>query len=236
MPITQVLLTTALSGGVALLGSIPVADFTIEWWQKVENNSNNARPWSVGLYPTQIISLSYEGMISDYFWLNSNWIGFAAQNHIGAGWRHMAYVRNNATVKGYLNGSLYTTAYGADQPITDTSTPLYVGTGDLAAGTYKGYITDLHIIKGVAKYTENFVPQSSPITSQTGSVFLLSAVDDTLKYVDSVGGKSSTLTGTVSWNSDSPYVGSPNGSVYFDGGSYLDYGASVDWAMDVTPP
>lgn len=231
--IQQILATTFVTGG----GGASAADFTIEWWQKVENNSNNARPWSVGLYPTQVLSLSYEGMISDYFWINSGFRGSTAQNHLGQGWRHMAYVRSNGVVRGYLNGTQYTGDYAATQLITDTVTPLYVGTGEIAAGTYKGYITDFHMMKGVAKYLSNFSPPVAPITADVGSVILLSAVDDGTKYVDSVGAKTPSLTGTVNWSSDTPYVGAPNGSLYFDGGSYLNYGASVDWAMDViTPP
>lgn len=312
MPITQVLLTALMSGGGGGGGS--AADFTIEWWQNVENNNNNARPWSVGLYPTQVLSISYEGMTADYFWINSGFRGFTAQNHLGQGWRHMAYVRSNGVVRGYVNGAQYTGDYAATQLITDTTTPLYVGTGELAAGTYKGYITNLHIQKGVAKYLTNFSPSSAPIRSGLGSVMLLSAVNEGSKYTDSVGAKVPSVSGTVAWSASTPFTVTgpftqytnswsstsidfsggnyngnllnvatgwtvtdetgfrgtvtadaflvtpsvirigvdfdpavPNtwtftqpalgGSLYFDGGSYLDYGASVDWAMDVvTPP
>lgn len=311
MQIMPGLLAIMAGGG----GGGSVADFTIEWWQKVENNNNNARPWSVGLYSTQILSLSYEGMNSDYFWINSGVRGNVAQNHVGAGWRHMAYVRSNGVVKGYVNGVQYTGNYPAAQLITDTTTSLYVGTGEIAAGTYKGYITNLHIMKGVAKYQTNFSPPVAPTTAGLGSVMLLSAQDDGSKYTDSVGAKVPILAGTVAWSSDSPFsatgpftqftntwgstpgfysldfsggnyngnllnaatgwivsdgdgfrgtvtadaflaypgviriqvdfdpVGantwtftqpSLGGSLYFEGSSYLDYGGSVDWAMDVT--
>jgi hypothetical protein len=318
MSVMQIMpgLLALMAGGGGGGGS--AADFTIEWWQKVENNSNNARPWSVGLYSTQILSLSYEeGMTSDYFWINSGFRGIAAQNHVGAGWRHMAYVRANGVVKGYVNGVQYTGDYPADQLITDTTTPLYVGTGEIAAGTYKGYITNLHIMKGVAKYLTNFTPPVLPTTAGLGSVMLLPAQDDGSKYTDTVGAKVATLTGTVSWSADTPFTptgpftqfsnswgsnsgnynidfGGDNyngnllnavigwtvsdgngfrgtvtadaflvtpsvirigvdfdpagsntwtftqpalgGSLYFEGSSYLNYGASVDWAMDVTTP
>ena len=312
MQIMPGLLALMAGGGGGGGGS--AADFTIEWWQKVENSGNNARPWSVGLYSTQILSLSYEGMIGDYFWIDSGVRGIAAQNHVGAGWRHMAYVRSNAVVKGYVNGVQYTGNYPADQLITDTVTPLYVGTGEIAAGTYRGYITNLHIIKGVAKYLTNFAPPVLPTTAGLGSVMLLPVLDDGSKYADTVGAKVPTLAGTVAYSSDTPFtatgpfnqftngwVSSPGsyaldfsggnyngnllnaatgwivsdgdgfrgtvtadavlinpgyirigvdfdplgantwtftqpalgGSLYFDGSSYLNYGGSVDWAMDV---
>lgn len=231
MSIIQAIIGTNLtiSGGGGGGGG---ADFTIEWWQKVENSGQNPRPWSVGLYPTQIISISYESHTSDYYWINNSYIGFVSQNHIGQGWEHMAFVRNGGIVRGYLNGTQYFNVANSDL-IINTSTPLYVGTGEIAAGNYRGYITDLHIIKGTAKYISNFSPPSSPITSDIGSVFLLPAVDDSSKFTDSVGGKSASITGSPIWSADTPYIGSSNGSIYFDTSSYLDYGASVDWAMDI---
>lgn len=289
-------------------GGGSAADFTIEWFQYVENNSNNARPWSVGLYPTQIISISYEGMTADYYWINNSVIGNVSQGHLGQGWRHMAFVRRNQAVYGYINGTQYFTAANSDL-ITNSTTPLYVGTGEIAAGTYKGWLTNLHIMKGVAKYTGNFAAPTTPIVATTGSVFLMNANTDQTKFVDSVGGKNASVVGTPVWNSSSPFTAlgpytqfsniwgnngvvdfsggnynanllnvkagwavsdgttsgtvtsdavelSPGyiriiisfatnsaatwtftqpglGSVYFNGGSYLNYGASVDWAMDV---
>lgn len=220
-------LTISAGGGG---GSGPVADFTIEWWQKVENNSQNARPWSVGLYSTQIIAISYESLNSDYYWINNSPIGNVSRNHVGQGWEHMAFVRYNNVVYGYVNGTQYFSV-AFDSPITNSSTPLYVGTGEIAAGMYQGYLTDLHIIKGTAKYTGNFSVPTVPVSAQPGSVLLLPAVDDGTKYVDTVGAKSASVTGMPTWSTDSPYIGS-NGSLYFNSSSYLNYGASTDWAMD----
>lgn len=307
MPITQILLTaTTAQGGGGGGGS--AGDFTFEWFQKVEDNpGQNPRPWSIGLYPTQIISVSYEGHINDYYWINSNVVGFTAQDHRGQGWRHMAYVRRSGTVYGYINGTEYFSAANTDL-ITNTTTPLYVGTGEIAAGTYKGYITNLHIMRGVAKYTGNFTPPTTPIVATTGSIFLMNASDNGNPFYDSVGGKvTQGVTGSPAHSSDSPFAalgpytamypvsnpttvyilkasypdienvqagwsataddfsgtvtnrtstdplyhtvtmnitsGEPSGasvtftqpaqgSIYFDGTSYVNYGASADWAMD----
>jgi hypothetical protein len=318
MSIIQILvgaIVSSESGGGG--GGSAAADFTIEWWQKVENSSSNARPWSVGLYTTQILSISYESLTSDYYWINSSILGSVAQNHVGAGWRHMAFVRSGGIVRGYVNGVQYTGNYTATQLITNTTTPLYVGTGEVGSGTYKGYITNLHIIKGVAKYVTTFTPPTAPTIPSLGSVMLLRAQNDGSKYTDTVGAKTSNLTGTVAWSADTPFtatgpftqansswvntpgsyaldfsganyngnllnvvqgwtvsdgsglsgtvtadafLASPSvirisvdfdpvdantwtftqpefgGSIYFDGNSYLNYGASTDWAMDVTVP
>lgn len=183
----------------------PKANFTIEWWQKVENNNTNARPWSIGLYPTQVIALSYESMSADYYWINNGIVGNVSRNHLTGQWEHMAFVRNNGVVKGYINGVEYFSATNSSE-ITDTTTPLYVGTGEISAGTYRGYIKDLHIIKGYAKYTGNFSIPYLPITAQTGSVFLLPALSDGTKYNDTAGSKSSSVTGTVTYSEDDPWT------------------------------
>jgi hypothetical protein len=302
MPILQILMTAGSASG-------PPADFTVEWWQKVENNSNNPRPWSVGLYPTQQLAISYENGLNDYFWVNSNSVNNTAQSHIGAGWRHIAYVRSSGVIRGYINGTQYTPDIVSTERITGTNVPLYVGTGESGAGTYKGYITNLHIMKGVAKYTSQFTAPTAPLQLATGSVFLLPALNQNSEFYNSAETAVGSETGSVTWSSDTPftaagpYVNASNGagpdnidftgvyynsdllnvkagwtvsdgagqtgivtsnaydlgnyiridvnftpaagiytwtftqpsvggSLYFDGSSYLDYGASAYWAID----
>ena len=314
MPISQIILArgSGNGGGGGGGGGGPAADFTVEWWQKVENNFNNARPWSVGLFPTQQLAISYESNLSDYFWVNNSFVNNTTQSHIGAGWRHIAYVRSSGVIRGYINGNQYTPNITNTDLITGTNVPLYVGTGELAAGTYKGYITDLHIIKGVAKYTDTFTAPTSYLSgSELGSVFLLPAYGDGTG-VDIIGNKNPGSTGTYTTSSDVPFAAQspvvtnvpnpfniPNSelyidraltpaidnvqpgwtfvsanysgtvtssvigmgetyrnitlsitsgvmdnstgtfsppsliSYYFDGSSYLNYGSSPDWAMDV---
>ena len=212
MPTTQILMGLGAvsangGGGGGGGGGGPVADFTIEWWQKVENApGQNSRPWSVGLYSTQILSLSYERLSSDYFWINNSFVMTTAQNHIGAGWRHMAYVRSGGVLRGYINGTQYTANVNTTSLITDTTTPLYVGTGELGAGMYQGYITDLHIIKGTAKYLNNFTAPTSYLnSSELGSVFLLPAKGDGTG-VDIVGSKNPVATGTYTTSADVPFA------------------------------
>lgn len=182
------------------------ANFTIEWWQKVENSNNNPRPWSVGLYSTQIIAVSYEGMAGDFYWINNSVIGNVTRNHVTGQWEHMAFVRNNGVVKGYINGQEYFSSNNGNSLITNNSTPLYVGTGEIAAGTYRGYLKDLHIIKGYAKYTNNFTPPQVPIVPYAGSRLLLNVASDENKFTDNIFSKSSTMTGNVIYSTDTPYT------------------------------
>lgn len=293
----------------------PPADFTIEWWQKVDNGGVNPRPWAVGLYPTQQLAISYENKTADYFWINSSPVAVTSQDHRGQGWRHIAYVRRSGVVKGYINGTQYTPNNIENTAlITGTTVPLYVGTGETGAGNFNGYITNLHIMKGVAKYNGNFTPSTMPLQLATGSVFLLPALNQNSKFYNIAETAIATETGSVTWSSDTPFTTTagpytqftnqsgrsgggiysvtfsggnynadllnvkagwtitngvisgtvigdavesspglidipvdfdpsgtnnwtftqplPGGSLYFNGSGYLNYGASVNWAMD----
>jgi hypothetical protein len=187
----------------------PPADFTIEWWQKVDNGGGSSpRPWAVGLYPTQQLAVSYESKIADYFWINNSFINATNQDHRGQGWRHIAYVRNAGVVTGYINGTQYTGNINNSQLITGTDIPLYVGTGEAGAGNFNGYITNLHIMKGYAKYIGNFTPPTEPTVPTVSSVFLIPAQDNVTPYADISNTPHGLLAGVGSptWNSDTPFT------------------------------
>lgn len=184
------------------------ADFTIEWFQKSTSYGGNPRPWAVGLYPFQTLAISYEGNSADYFWINNSYVMTTTQNHVNQGWQHIAYVRKDGVIKGYLNGTQYTSSVNNNTQITTTNQSLFVGTGELAAGMFIGHITNLHIIKGTAKYTGNFTPPTEPINSVGNTKFLLKATDDSTKYVDATG-KTAAPVGNPTppaWSSDTPFT------------------------------
>lgn len=188
-------------------------DFTIEWWQKAEAIGVNTRPFAIGLLGAesgQVISLSYEGNGRDYFWINN---GYPAQladrplkNHYGIGWEHMAIVRKDNVIKLYSNGTSYLTWSGGSQAITATNADLVVGTGEVPNGNSQGWIKDLHVIKGYAKYNANFSVPVLPVEPQTGSVFLLSAMSSGTAFDDTVSSKVGTLTNTPTYSEDNPFT------------------------------
>mgnify|MGYP005990035067 CR=1 FL=1 len=75
-------------------------------------------------------------------------------------WYHVAVVRSGTTVTFYLDGtSIGTATYSYDVP----SHTGYIGgnTGRSSALSFKGYIDDLRITNGVARYTSNFTPPTA---------------------------------------------------------------------------
>jgi len=83
----------------------------------------------------------------------------------GSNWFHLAVVRNNGSLQVYVNG----TALGSAQSATGSASrdsnnyPLYIAQGtNLGSNQYfSGYIDDLRITKGYARYTANFTPPTA---------------------------------------------------------------------------
>jgi hypothetical protein len=83
-------------------------------------------------------------------------------------WTHVAATRYNGIIRVFINGVLRATGS------TDTSTYDFgqggtcVGASpwDGANGWYSGYIDDLRITKGIARYTSNFTPPTSAFLLQ----------------------------------------------------------------------
>jgi len=92
-------------------------------------------------------------------------------------WYHVAVVRSGTTVTFYLDGaSLGTATYSYNVP----SHTGYIGgnTGRSSTLSFKGYIDDLRITNGVARYTSNFTAptaafsdQGTTVSATSGNVF-----------------------------------------------------------------
>lgn len=84
-------------------------------------------------------------------------------------WYHLAMVRNGTTLNGYVNGVLDSTATNAG---TVSTNPLWIGSDQLQANFYSGYISNLRIVIGTAIYTSAFTPPTSPLTAVSGTNLL----------------------------------------------------------------
>ncbi len=79
-------------------------------------------------------------------------------------WAHIAIVRNGTTTSIYVNGvSVAATSINLGaQTLPNVSAVLAIGYDPLNAGRdFNGYLDDLRITKGVARYTANFTPPAS---------------------------------------------------------------------------
>ena len=176
----------------------------------------------VWAYPTDvsttrnILSRSYDGGTGNYsgFILStanflettsqSSWDITISKTLIANTWQHLAVVRSGNTWTYYVNGVSSGTA--------TVSGSVPTGPGDVqigrrsGQGEFQGYMSDVRMYKGLAKYTQNFIPAST----------------DPDILPDTPSGVSYT----------SNLIPTTDGSVFFDGsGDYLSLNASADFGF-----
>ena len=78
-------------------------------------------------------------------------------------WAHIALVRSGTTITLYINGTADGTATGASASLNGVGSSMFIGTAGDAPTNYvmNGYIDDLRITKGYARYTANFTPPTA---------------------------------------------------------------------------
>ena len=85
-------------------------------------------------------------------------------------WYHFALVRSGSTVKLYINGTAdSTTRTDSGTYLMGQSSTLSIG-ADGAGNDFRGYINDLRITNGLARYTSNFTPPTSAHLTSSGDI------------------------------------------------------------------
>jgi len=139
-------------------------NFTVEFWAYFNSTSGN---------PYLIMCSNASATAGFQFYLNgvnSRWELYvvgpaqtiqAPSAPSTAQWYHVAIVRNGSTVTIYINGSSAVSATNSSWT-DETTSPLYIGSYLGSGGYYlNGYIDDLRITKGYARYTTNFTPPTA---------------------------------------------------------------------------
>ena len=140
----------------------PSIPFTIEAWvyplsltsqsifvSKDTYGSNYS--WGISLFNDKIGVYTHD--------INGDWQFEAAAAVLTNTWQHVALSMDGTTQRLFLNGQLIGTK---NAPITNKSSKITIGCAgwNNPNSFYNGYIDDLRITKGIARYTSNFVPRS----------------------------------------------------------------------------
>lgn len=189
--------------------------------------------WTLELwvYPTATANnYVYSQVTSNFLQINISATNFVLIDRSGVGnlitstnalllntWTHIALVSDGTNMKLYINGTQSgSTAAVGTQAASAATTRIgaYQSNGTLP---YKGYISNLRLVKGTAVYTSNFVPPAAPVTPITNTALLLS---DTAAVYDSSTGNVLETVGDAKLSTAVVKYG--NTSIYFDGtGDYL---------------
>jgi len=79
-------------------------------------------------------------------------------------WNHIAVVRNGSSFNVYVNGAAGTAVTFAGTIQSSTSS-LISGVYASTLGSVNGYIDELRVTKGIARYTANFTPPTAPFAN-----------------------------------------------------------------------
>ena len=146
------------SSGINAMGT---GDFTIEFWlyansvAATDQGLIDMRPASTnGYYPYLYM---YSGQIT--YWLNSTAVITSSAGAITTGtWYHVALSRSGSSNKLFINGTQSGSTFTSTTALLcDNNRPAIGSAGTtLGASPFNGYIDDLRITKGYARYTSNF--------------------------------------------------------------------------------
>lgn len=129
-------------------------DFTIEAWVYPTAGSDSI----IGMNGS-VIALKFGGDNKFRLYANGWSIGSASADALNT-WHHVAVSRSGSTVRMYVNGVQVATTTDSGN-IGSSSSPLRIGT-DTEFVMFAGYIDDLRVTKGVARYTAGFTPPTEP--------------------------------------------------------------------------
>jgi hypothetical protein len=195
-------------------------DFTWEWYQYQTTGSLSGR-WQ---FPRVFECGEYQGLgggIKMGVTIESNpnimyvWGGtqvimmsrtLTGNPQVGA-WTHFAVTRNGTNLRLFMNGTQQGATVTDSTNISDATRPLFIGmeSGSYATQTeFPGFITNLHLVKGTALYTGNFIRPSMPLTSVANTKLLLLATTSASCAVDTAQNLPVTFS-NIAWSSTTPY-------------------------------
>lgn len=162
-------------------------DFTIDFWFRRDGGLGAHR----GFIGNADMGLSDYGFIirisSDNLMVAIALIGGSSESITGttavgddATWHHVAFVRTGDTLKLFLDGVQEGGDNACSGSMTDSAQPLNVGRVGPATSVWSGWIDEVRVSKGIARWTSNFTPPTEAYSSSGGSV-----TDDILLEDDS---------------------------------------------------
>jgi hypothetical protein len=196
-------------------------DFTVEAWA-----------WWDGTYPSaqtsRIVYATGSTTSPDQMAISTSGITFGGVVASGVNpkinsWNHIAGTRSGTAVRIFLNGALVGSGTNASSIGSSVATPLVGIRNDSGSnyGNWKGYLSDLRVVKGTAVYTAAFSVPTAPLSAVSGTSLLLNCANASI--VDMTNTVDIETVGNAA--SSSAVTKFASKSMFFDGsGDYLSVG------------
>jgi hypothetical protein len=153
----------------SVLTTLATGDFTLEAWFYLSVNATNSLiygngPWAANKWALHTNGSSQVNKLS--FFVNnisSTAATMAGTTTLSTGvWYHVAVTRSGTTFRLFLNGTQEASTTSSASIDGGVATTTYVGSDSSLASTFfNGYMQDLRLTKGYARYTANFTPPTA---------------------------------------------------------------------------
>lgn len=149
-------------------------DFTIDFWMYNKNPNDYLiimSQWkeSGGSDRSWVIYTKNE-VLTTYYKDSNNTTVIHLSSDIAINsdtWYHIAIVRDGSNSYLFINGKQSDLNTNVSGTISDSSNPITVGCHDETGWYYQGYIDELRISKGLARWTTDFTPPTEPYNELT---------------------------------------------------------------------
>ncbi|MSP59902.1 MAG: LamG domain-containing protein [Myxococcales bacterium] len=146
--------------------NLGTGDFTIDYWMRSANNVQNARMHALSFGNANGTNIDFDYNDKDQggwgFWIYWNGGGgnLVRVNTVYTDnkWHHVALVRAGTLFTGYVDGKSIGSMNYAPALNVSGNFNRYIGLGATGSWPYLGYLDELRILKGVARWTMNFTP------------------------------------------------------------------------------
>lgn len=142
-------------------------DFTAEMWFNPSSVTVYHALFYTGQYETNQLSLRVTdgGKMQSFIGNATNGYGIQTGTTalVAGAWHHIAICSASGLIKVFLNGVQETSA--TNTQAIDSNTAVYIGTQNVSGsmGLFPtGYIDEMRVTKGIARYTANFTPPTAP--------------------------------------------------------------------------
>ena len=204
------------------------SDFTIECWiypTSIPSLGHIVGKWYTTATSSWLLYVNAPGYIGASYSSNGNW---QETNYLQSSsstvtlntWAHVAWVRSGSKMKVFYNGVLVASGTFSDS-IFNTTNDVTIG-GNLWNQFFNGYIDDLRVTKGIARYTVDFTPPDRefyyPYVPYWESDSLLMHFDgdnNSTTFYNDVDQSTATVTGNAKISTTQSKFGGSSG--YFDG-------------------
>ena len=228
-------------------------DFSIEGWIKSTNPTSTTEQRIVnfdkGIGGTGDFGWNFKILNSAiYFVVDKQAPGVTAIFSLSApytstDWNHIAVTKNGGTTRIFINGAqvaISNTGYTIPtqpSPANPLTVGIYYNYVSQYVFPFNGYLSNLRISKGIARYTTNFTPPTAPLTSDANTSLLLKGengaiIDSTRKNDLETVGNAQISTAQSKFGGSSMYFSNSVSSLRVPSSDAINFG-SGDFTVEM---